>query len=134
MDAIKRGYGQVLLLFFAGAFAGLLNGLVGCGGGIVLVYVLTRAYRGSPERDSRDVFASAVASVLPMSAVSALIYLRSGDPVSAAEPGHVVPALCGGIVGAYLLDRISLPWLRRIFALLVIWAGTSLVLRGTGIL
>ncbi len=131
---IKRGYWQAAVLFFSGVFAGILNGLIGCGGGIIIVYTLSRLYRDSVEIDSRDVFASAVASVLPMSAVSTFIYLRTGDLLTAAEPGHIVPAVSGGIIGAYLLDRISVPWLRKIFALLVIWAGASLILRGAGTL
>lgn len=134
MSGAKYGYGRAAALFFCGVFAGVVNGLIGCGGGIIIVYALSHLYRDSVERDGRDVFASAVASVLPMSAVSTLIYLREGDLLSAAEPRHIVPAVCGGIVGAYLLDRISVPWLRKIFAVLVIWAGASLILRGTGIL
>lgn len=134
MNRIKYGYGRVAVLFFSGVFAGVVNGLIGCGGGIIVVYVLSFVYRDSAERDGRDVFASAVASVLPMSAVSTLIYLKTGDLLMAAEPAHIVPAVSGGIIGAYLLDRISVPWLRKIFALLVIWAGASLILRGAGIL
>ena len=61
-----------------GFFAGLLNGLLGAGGGIILVRgadkVLPREYH-----DGRDVFANVLSVMLPLSAVSAIAYVLRGS-------------------------------------------------------
>ena len=117
----------------AGFLAGLCNGMIGCGGGVIIVYALSRLYENDPERTSRDVFASAVAAILPMSLTSTLLYTASGVDGSGAVK-YIVPAVTGGIVGAYFLDKINQTFLRRLFGLLVMWAGVSLILRRAGIM
>lgn len=129
---MRNGKIYVPLLIVSGAAAGFLNGLLGCGGGIVIVSLLS-ALTKDTDFDSRDVFAASVASVLPISAVSTVMYLmRTDASVSAVSP-YILPALAGGAVGALLLDGIPSFWVRKLFALLIIWAGVSLVLKGAGI-
>ena len=128
------GIALIAVLFFSGIFAGLLNGLIGCGGGIVIVYVLSYLYRENEKIENRDIFAAAVASVLPITGVSATNYYLGGAEIYAGMSDYIIPAVTGGIVGAYLLGKISHKWLKRIFALLVMWAGASLVLKETGVL
>lgn len=128
---------NIVFLLITGVFSGLCNGLIGCGGGIFIVYALTYLARreGAPDVfDQKDVFATAVASILPMSAVSAVIYARQGDvgDVSGVY-GYILPAAVGGVVGAFLLDRIKSDALRRLFAALVMWAGASMILRRAGV-
>ncbi len=124
---------DALYVLAAGALAGFCNGLVGCGGGIVIVYALSRLYRDDPERTPRDVFASAAASILPISAVSAVMYAAGGTTADGFLR-YLLPAAAGGVVGAYLLDKIDTGLLGRIFAALVMWAGASMILRRLGVI
>ena len=71
----SRGYGFILITLVAGILAGMLNGFLGSGGGIIVVFVLGLLL---PDRDTKDIFATAVLSVLPMSIVSAYFYYRGG--------------------------------------------------------
>lgn len=122
-----------LLLFTGGIAAGFLNGMLGCGGGIVIVALLSALTKGT-DFDSRDVFATSVAAVLPISAVSTVMYLIRTDVSLTAMKPYVLPALVGGALGALLLDRLQTFWIKKIFALLIIWSGVSLVLKGTGVM
>ena len=119
---------DALYVLAAGALAGFCNGL-----GIVIVYALSRLYRDDPERTPRDVFASAAASILPISAISAVMYAAGGTTADGFLR-YLLPAAAGGVVGAYLLDKINTGLLGRIFAALVMWAGASMILRRLGVI
>ena len=109
-----------------GFFAGLLNGLLGAGGGIILVRgaekVLPREYH-----DGRDVFANALAVMLPLSAVSAIAYVIRGSVHGLEFGSFVLPAMIGGAVGGLLLAVIDTRLLRLIFSALVVWSGFTMI-------
>ncbi len=134
-EALVRGKNTALpaVIFVGGIAAGFLNGLLGCGGGIVIVTLLS-LLTNETEHDGRDVFAASVAAILPMSAVSAVMYLyRTDADVNAVSP-FILPAIAGGAVGALLLDRLPTRHVKKLFAALIVWAGVSLILKGTGIM
>ena len=60
-----------VLLVLGGILSGFVNGLLGAGGGIIIVFILSKLLK---ESDSRDVFANAICVMLPLSALSCLIY------------------------------------------------------------
>ena len=114
----RRGSFTVAVIF--GVLAGVLNGFLGSGGGIIIIFALTAMF---PEQDERDRFATAVLSVLPMTAVSAILYVfRDGVEVSGSVH-YYAAALFGGIFGAWVMTKISPKLLRLIFAALMIFAG-----------
>lgn len=128
-----------LLTALAGFGAGLLNGLLGAAGGILLVTVLPRLERAAPLHtppcatespiDQRDVLATALAVMLPVSAVSGVFYHLGGirpSPVLLAS--LILPAAAGGLLGAALLARIPAHALKRIFAAVVVIAGLRMLL------
>ena len=114
----KLGFAIVTLT--AGMLAGILNGFLGSGGGIILIFIMTALL---PKRDARDVFATAVLSILPMSIVSAYFYYRGGGIAVNDYAPYYASALFGGILGAVLLDKISTALLKTLFAVLMLWAG-----------
>lgn len=103
--------------------AGTVNGLLGTGGGIILIFMLSSLDAG----EKRDIFATTVLCILLLSIVTAFIYSRKGLIDFAFSFSLLVPALAGGAVGALLLDKINLNFLRKIFAAMVIYCGFSMV-------
>lgn len=112
-----------------GAAAGFVNGLLGAGGGIIMVYAFSSVYDKDDE-GVKDAFASTVAAILPISVVSALTYTFSGSAELSLLPRYILPAVAGGLLGARFMGSISAAWLKRIFALTVIYAGINLIVRG----
>ena len=114
------------LLLMGGLAAGFLNGLLGAGGGIVIVWILEQVLR-DVTRDARDVFANALAVMLPVSAMSTVSYAISGGLPQGNIARFLLPAVLGGLLGAFLLDRISTRAVKRLFCLLVILSGILLI-------
>ena len=120
---------QPLLLGLCGLAAGIVNGLLGAGSGILLAYAL-RALSPTLRRSSRDLLANATAIILPLSLVSFLSYLRSGALPPDARLGiYLLPGLLGGFVGGILLDKLPAHVIRRLFAGLVLVSGLIMLLR-----
>ncbi len=114
------------LLALSGLAAGLANGLLGAGGGIIITFAFARLLRGK-ENAGHDIFANVVAAMLPMTAVSAVIYALGGKLNIKESAPFLLPAVLGGIIGALLLGKINVKWLRRIFAVLVIFSGARMI-------
>jgi uncharacterized membrane protein YfcA len=115
-----------IALLLLGFGAGFLNGLLGAGGGILLVYGLRRVLRG--RTDPRAIYASAIAVMLPLSALSAMQYVQNGHLDTDLAALLALPALLGGAVGALLLRRLSTRTLARLFSAVVLVSGVILVL------
>ena len=116
------------LLAAAGLSAGLANGLLGAGGGIIMTFAL-EAVMSEEEMPRRDIFANVIAATLPISVFSTVLYGIRGNLETENFGVFVIPAVIGGIIGAYLLSRISTLHLKRIFSILVIWSGIYMVLK-----
>ena len=103
----------------AGALAGAVNGLFGGGGGIPLLFLLTKWAK----LDEKKAFATCVAVILPLCVVSAAVYfLRGGFPLVHALP-YLAGGLAGGLVGGKLFRDVPNIWLRRIFALFLLYGA-----------
>ena len=103
----------------AGGLAGIANGFFGGGGGMVLVPLLT-ARCGL---DQRRAFATSVAIILPLCVLSSVIYLfRGGLDLAVALPS-LAGGLAGGFLGGRLFQKLNMDWLRRAFALLILYGG-----------
>ena len=111
-------------LRLSGAAGGLVNGLFGGGGGMALVPLLT-LWCGVEEKKA---FATCVAVVFPFCLLSATIYLfRTDFDLLTALP-YLIGGLVGGFVGGKLMDRVSVVWLRRIFAAFLLYGGVRYLL------
>lgn len=118
----------VLPLFLAGAVSGLINGYLGSGGGILLMFVYMYIAKSSGA-DGRDCFAETVITVLPMTIVSAIIYERTGNADLSEVGRYIAPALIGGLIGGILTDKISTKILKLIFAVIMIWSGINMFMK-----
>ena len=119
----KKPFLLAVILAFAGISVGFINGFLGTGGGILLVFVLTffSPANESPE-NVRNRFATVIAIILPLSLISALIYGNGKLSFEAASP-YLLPGMLGGVLGALLLDKIKIGILAKLFAVMVLWAG-----------
>ena len=103
----------------AGGAAGLANGFFGGGGGMLLVPLFTR-WCGL---DQRQAFATSIAVILPLCALSSAIYwLRGGLDFMLALP-YLLGGLLGGFLGGRMFKKLNMVWLRRAFALLILYGG-----------
>lgn len=108
----------------AGGAAGLINGFFGGGGGMILVPMLA----GKCGLDQRRAFATSVAIITPLCALSSVIYwFRGGLDLKTALP-YLAGGLIGGLVGGKVFKKLSMIWLRRAFALLIIYGGVKALL------
>ena len=106
----------------SGALAGLACGLFGGGGGMVLAPLLTRWCHVEEKR----VFANCVAVIFPLCALSAGVFLlRTG-----LDFGQALPYLAGGLVGGRLFKKVPGLWMRRIFALFLLYGGWRYLFTG----
>ena len=107
----------ILKLLLLGTAAGFVNGLIGSGGGILVVFGLAPLITDPDGK--RDVFVNALAVMLPISLVSAISYISTGRT-----------DLTGfGVIGAFILDKINVPVIKKLFTALVIWSGIYLMIR-----
>ena len=124
---MKRSLFLILSLLLLGLAAGFLNGLLGACGGIVLIFGMKRLLRGRLS-DQRAVFSTAIAVILPLSALSALQYFRLGSIDLNTLELLIFPAVAGGTLGALLLRRLTPRRLSRIFAAVVLVSGIVMVI------
>ena len=108
----------------AGGAAGLINGFFGGGGGMILVPLLA----GKCGLDQRRAFATSVAIIAPLCALSAGIYYARGELDLMAALPYLAGGLIGGLVGGKVFKKLSMVWLRRVFALLILYGGVKALL------
>lgn len=107
-----------------GALAGAANGFFGAGGGLFLVPLLV-SWCGMEQKRA---FATSVAVIFPLCAVSAVIYgLKGGLPLVQAAP-YLVGGAAGGVLAGRLFGRVKTDWLRRAFGVLIVYGGVRAVL------
>lgn len=124
---MKKSLFSILFLTFGGFLAGIANGLLGAGGGIIIVFVLARLLGGLA--NSRDIFANALCVMLPLSVVSTVSYASRGGIDLEGFGIYILPAIVGGILGGILLGKIKTSFLRALFSGIMIYSGISLMVR-----
>ena len=96
-----------------GALSGAANGFFGAGGGLFLVPLLI-SWCGMEQKRA---FATSVAVIFPLCAVSAVIYwLKGGLPIAQAVP-YLLGGAAGGVLAGKLFGRVkgrlAAPCIRR---------------------
>jgi len=113
-----------LMAALGGIFIGVMNGLLGAGGGMLAVPMLKKL-----GADQTKAHATAVAVIYPLSSVSAAAYMWLGRYRLPNAVEFLLPGAVGALAGALVLAKIPQMWLRKIFAVLLIWAGIRMVMR-----
>lgn len=103
----------------SGLLAGLANGFFGAGGGMFLVPLFCRWVK----MDEKRAFATSLAIVLPLSVISAIVYLKNGVfDIRRAFP-FLVGGLVGGSVGGAVFKKVPASVLRIALSLFIIYGG-----------
>ena len=116
---MKKNRSKLMWYALAGGAAGVVNGFFGGGGGMILVPLLA----GKCALDQRRAFATSVAVIAPLCALSAAVYWFRGDLDLAAALPYLAGGLAGGLIGGKVFKKLSMTWLRRGFALLILYGG-----------
>lgn len=114
---------QVFLMIMCGTVIGVVNGFFGGGGGMICVPLLENVLH----YESKFAHATALVIIFPISFVSAVIYMMSGnlETISFLTVGSGV--LLGGIVGSYLLKFLPEKVIRFVFVFIMLFAGIRLL-------
>lgn len=108
----------------AGAAGGAINGLFGGGGGMVVLPLLAKWRRLDP----RSAFATCVAVILPVSCVSAAVYLWQVRPALTLVLPYLVGGVLGGVLGGITFEKIPVKILKIIFGLFLLYGGVRYLL------
>ena len=106
-------------LSLTGAAAGAVNGLLGAGGGMVLVPLLTTI----PTLEDREVFPASVAIILPICMISLFLSPTGSDDAWNYAWPYLIGSAIGGILAGFLGKRIPTKWLHRALGVLILWGG-----------
>ena len=117
-DAKKKHFAKKFPICF---LSGIINGLLGAGGGMLIVPTLKR------ELNARSAHATTVAIILPMSIASSISYLNRGRVRISDVMPYAPFGVIGTAVGAILLTRLRSKHLRIVFSLFMIWAGIRMI-------
>lgn len=107
-----------------GIVTGFANGLFGSGGGTVVVPCMEK-YLGV---DAHKSHATAIAVILPLSILSAAIYIFKADVPWGQTFAVSAGGILGGVVGAKILNKISSRKLHIVFGLAMLAAAVRMFL------
>ena len=107
-----------------GLGVGFINGVFGAGGGMLAVPILK-----SEGLSQKSAHANAVAVILPITVLSAVLYLVKGSVSLADSLAFIPTGLIGSVIAAFTLQKFSNKWLQKIFAAFMIYAGVRLLLK-----
>ena len=107
-----------------GIGVGLVNGVFGAGGGMIAVPVLKKQ-----GLDQKLAHANAVAVILPITIISAVLYLVKGNVTLIDSWAFIPTGLIGSVIATLALQKFSNKVLQKTFAAFMIYAGVRLLMR-----
>ncbi len=106
-------------ILLSGGAAGAINGLLGAGGGMVLVPLLST----NNDLKEEEVFPASVGIILPLCVVSlAVNAVHTPLPWKEALP-YLIGSVPGGLLAGALGKHIPTKWLHRALGLIILWGG-----------
>ena len=116
---------KILAVTSIGIFSGFINGLLGAGGGMIIVPMLTK-FMGIERKLAH---ANAVFIIFVLCIVSSMLYIHS-NIFSYHEVLPYLPlGIFGSILGSYMLPKIDKKVLRVMFGIFSIWAAFRLIVK-----
>ena len=110
-------------LSIIGVITGLINGLLGVGGGTFLIPALTH----SGKLQQHFAHGTTISVILPTAIVSTLIYGLNQHIDYQLALKVIISGALGSFLGAKLMNQINPLLLKKIFALFIIITGIRLI-------
>jgi len=132
VEFLSANLSTLTALLATGAFAGVLAGLLGVGGGIVIVPVLFFLFQGfgvSPESAMLVATATSLATIVPTSISSIRSHQRNGNVDFGLLKTWVGFVFAGVLVGSGLVTRIDGNWLVVLFGVIATLAALNMLFR-----
>jgi len=114
---------KTILSALTGVITGFANGLFGSGGGILLVPALQRFFKIETHKSH----GTALMIILPLSVLSAVIYIRGSAVDWKAVLWITAGGIPGGFAGAMLLNKLSSKWIHRLFGAFMVAAALRMI-------
>lgn len=103
--------------------AGVLNGFLGGGGGVIVVTLLLSQF----QLTQRKAQATALLVILPLTVVSAVVYIVLGQ-VEWLETLYItIGVVLGGVAGAFLLNKLNDRAVKFVFSVILIFGGVKML-------
>ncbi len=119
MKKVKKVY---IIIF--GALIGVINGFFGGGGGMVVVPLLNKMF-GLEQKKAQ---ATALFVILPISLVSTIVYMCYHSIDFAEGWPVIVGIIVGGVIGAFLLNKIKNNVIKGIFIFFMLLGGVGMLI------
>lgn len=107
------------LLALIGVLTGAVNGLIGAGGGMILVPLLSKCH----QLEENELFSASVCIILPICLVSLVLGPKSDTLTFGQVLPYLLGSAAGGLGASLLSHRIPAIWLHRILGILILWGG-----------
>ena len=104
------------------ALAGFVNGFLGGGGGVIIVALLLAVLK----LHQKHAQATALLIILPLTLVSAIVYLIKGNVDWTPTLWSTLGVVVGGVIGALLLNKIKGNVAKIIFAVVLVAGGIKM--------
>lgn len=125
MNDNKLTKSQIFFAILAGVFVGFINGFLGAGGGMLVVPLLRLIFKQSP----KVAHSTAVLVILPVSLVSSIAYLVSGQMQFDILWPVMIGTVLGGLSGTFLLTKLKNTVIVLLFSLVMIGSGIFIIVK-----
>lgn len=106
-------------IIIIGLFAGIISGLFTSGGGLILV----PAFIYLLKMEDRKARGTAILCILPMVLTSSIFYYKQNNVDISLVIKCAVGGIIGGIIGAKLLNKIPIIYIKILFTLFLLYIG-----------
>ena len=106
-------------MVLTGLCAGAVNGLIGTGGGMVLIPLLTKL----TDTKENEIFPSSVSIILPICVVSLFLSCDPKTVTFCDTLPYLLGSAAGGIICGFIGDQIPVKWLHIFLGIVMIWGG-----------
>ena len=122
-NIIMKNFKYYLKLAAIGLCGGAVNGFLGSGGGIIVLFGILKL-----KKDRVKAHASCLLAIVPMSVVSACVYIYKSKEGFFDFIPIIISGGVGGIIGAKLLSKINKTVLGIVFTGIIIFSGVRMLL------
>ncbi|WP_341479016.1 sulfite exporter TauE/SafE family protein [Heliobacterium chlorum] len=114
-----------IILIISGLVTGLVNGLIGIGGGTIVIPTMVFLLGVS----QHQAHGTSLAIILPTSVASAFIYWRKGYLAWSLILSVALSGMVGAYIGAKMMNKFSPQHLRMLLGIVMVVAGVRLLWR-----